>query len=58
MSTNDLRVLYVEDEYYIEPRETITVHVEDAAPVDTGLVDEHGVRIMRTPNRSPMGFCR
>lgn len=48
-----------EDEYYSDTPRTITVHVEDGAPSDTGLVDSLGIPIMRLSERVPMGFrCR
>lgn len=46
------------DDYYQEPRETMTVHAVDDAPTDTGLVDDLGVPIMRLSDRGPLGFCR
>lgn len=32
------------------------VIVEDAAPVNTGLLDQHGTPIYRTPDKIRMGF--
>lgn len=43
------------DEYWSEARETIEI-INDRAPIDTGLVNEHGVPIVRMPH--PVGFCR
>lgn len=44
-----------DDWYGMSPR-TMTVHVTDGDPVDTGLVDHLGVPIMRLSERIPMGF--
>lgn len=45
-----------DDDYYPEAHRTMTVHVTDDEPRDTGLVDSLGVPIMRLSDRAPMGF--
>lgn len=52
------RLVRAEDEWWPENRETIDVVVTDDHPVNTGLVDQNGVPIMRISPKSPMGFCR
>lgn len=47
-----------DDDYYSDPPRTMTVMVEDGAPIDTGLVDHLGVSIVRLSERVPMGFKR
>lgn len=49
--------LFDEDDWSFG-RESMDVIVQDDDPVDTGLVDQHGNKIMRLPDRAPMGFCR
>lgn len=44
------------DDWYPEPRETVEVIVEDAAPRRIGLVDQYGVPIWRLPIRERCGF--
>lgn len=45
------------DDTWDNPQKTITVYApEDAAPVDTGLVDIHGVTLWRMPTKHPVGF--
>lgn len=34
----------------------IQVHEHDTSPRDTGLVDQHGVKIFSVPTRHPIGF--
>lgn len=52
------RLVRAEDEWYPENRERLDVIVVEDSPVDTGLVDHHGVPIMRITSRAPVGFCR
>lgn len=35
-----------------------TVYEPDDAPVDTGLLDQHGVPLYRVVRRNPIGFHR
>lgn len=35
---------------------TMTVHDTERQPIDTGLVDAHGVPLFRMPDHRPMGF--
>jgi len=45
------------DDWYPEEHRTIDVLVEDGdRPVDTGLVDVHGVAIYRVKVREKVGF--
>lgn len=44
------------DDYWGEPPVTMEVLVEDADPIDTGLVNEHGVPIYRVKRPAKMGF--
>lgn len=46
----------VSDDYYFEERQTVEVIVCDEEPVDTGLVDEFGVRLFRVRERGKVGF--
>lgn len=34
----------------------MTIHTDEDKPVDTGLVDVHGVTLWRMPTKHPMGF--
>lgn len=52
------KVIRAEDEWWPENRDSMDVIVTDEHPVDTGLVDQNGVPIMRLSSRIPMGFCR
>ena len=47
-----------EDELYIDPQRTLTVHVPHDEPIDTGLVDAHGVTLYRMPDERVIGFQR
>ena len=46
------------DDYWPETRETLDVIVTDDDPVETGLIDQHGNKIVRLSPRQTMGFCR
>jgi len=37
-------------------RPTLTVHEADNAPIDTGLLDAHGVPLYRVRERAAVGF--
>lgn len=52
------RLLEAGDDIWAEPTVTMEVVVEDNTPIDTGLVDQHGNKIMRIMPRAPLGFCR
>lgn len=52
------RSIKAEDEWWPEVRETLDVIVEDGQPIDTGLVNEHGDKIMCVPAAHPVGFAR
>lgn len=50
------RAVRAEDEWYPESRESIDVIIDDAAPVDTGLVDMSGTKIWRTATKERCGY--
>lgn len=52
------RAIRCEDDMWIEPRERLDVIIVSDDPVNTGLVDQRGIPIMRVPSRRPLGFCR
>lgn len=52
------RAFLAGDDYIEEERQTCEVVVDEDSPIDTGLVDHHGNKIMRITQRGPMGFCR
>jgi hypothetical protein len=52
------KTIRCEDDYWMAGRETLDVIIVSDDPVDTGLVDQHGVPIMRLSARAPMGFGR
>ena len=41
---------------YSDSRETMDVTLTEEAPVDTGLVDQFGVPIVRLPDKRRVGF--
>lgn len=45
-----------DDGWYIGPHRSIDVYASDPAPRDTGLLDQHGVRIYLIREREPVGF--
>ena len=52
------RAIRCEDDWWPESRERMDVIIASDDPVDTGLVDQHGIPIMRLPAKSRLGFCR
>ena len=50
------RAAKLEDDYWVEQRETMEVIVESDEAQDTGLVDLHGNKIFRVPTRGKVGF--
>lgn len=47
-----------EDGWWPETRERMDAIIVDDTPVNTGLVDQRGVPIVRLSSRGPLGFCR
>lgn len=47
-----------EDEYLVTWKSsgTATVYEAEAKPVDTGLLNAHGVKLYRVEERNPIGF--
>lgn len=50
------RSIAADDDWWSETRETVNVIIDDDVPQDTGLVDQHGTKIYRTPVRERCGF--
>lgn len=44
------------DQEFPQSLPSCVVHEQDAAPVDTGLVDAYGTRLFRITDRPPIGF--
>lgn len=56
--TRAKRAIRAEDDWYPESRERLDVIIVSDEPMDTGLVDQFDVPIMRVSSRGPVGFCR
>lgn len=46
------------DDYDVDTKETMTIMVADDGPVDTGLVDQFGDKIVRVSPKFLTGFHR
>lgn len=55
MQQGVIRSGWGEDNGYGDGKEDITVHVDDDDEVFTGLLDEHGRKLMRS-TKGPCGF--
>jgi hypothetical protein len=47
---------WVSETHVAESRPTCEVFESDPSPVDTGLLDPHGVKLFRIQDRVPLGF--
>lgn len=56
--TRAKRSVRAEDDWYPESRERLDVIIASDEPVDTGLVDQFDIPIMRLSSKLPMGVCR
>lgn len=50
------RAWITEDDVVMGDRPSCVVHETDDEPMDTGLLDAHGVALYRVPTRHPIGF--
>lgn len=44
------------DNYDVDTKETMAIMVADDGPIDTGLVDQFGDKIIRVPTKFQTGF--
>jgi hypothetical protein len=52
------KAVQCEDDCWHAGRETLDVIIVTDDPVDTGLIDQHGIPIMRLSSKGALGFCR